>query len=121
MVFRLPPGVQPDEFSTMLSDRFRWGRFSFGGALPAYRGGKSNALVRAFVSAIRGVGGNPTFKLKTGTSDMNIVGPQLSCPVVAYGPGDSSLDHTPFERLSLAEYATAIEVCTRVIDALSSR
>jgi len=29
--------------------------------------------------------------IKTGTSDMNIVGPIWKCPIVAYGPGDSRL------------------------------
>jgi [amino group carrier protein]-lysine/ornithine hydrolase len=52
----------------------------------------------------------PGFGLKTGTSDMNVVGPAWRCPILAYGPGDSALDHTPHEHLSLDEYWQAILV-----------
>ncbi|HSB81098.1 MAG TPA: acetyl-lysine deacetylase, partial [Candidatus Methylomirabilis sp.] len=50
-----------------------------------------------------------------GTSDMNVVGPAWNCPILAYGPGDSSQDHTPHEHLDLAEYHRAISVLTRVL------
>ncbi len=49
---------------------------------------------------------------------MNVVGPLWSCPIVAYGPGDSNLDHTPDEHLDLAEYRTAIATLTRVLTLL---
>jgi len=48
--------------------------------------------------------------LKTGTSDMNVVGPAWGCPLLAYGPGDSGLDHTPDEHIEIAEYLRAIDV-----------
>ncbi len=83
-----------------------------------FRADKNNALVRAFLGAIRDAGGKPAFTVKTGTSDMNIVGPAWGCPIVAYGPGDSALDHTPDEHLDLAEYARAIEVLTKVLATL---
>jgi LysW-gamma-L-lysine carboxypeptidase len=63
----------------------------------AYRAEKNTPLVRSFVAAIRQHGGSPTFTVKSGTSDMNITAPVWQCPAVAYGPGDSSLDHTPHE------------------------
>ena len=63
------------------------------------RSGKSNPLVASFLRSIRREDGNPRFKLKTGTSDMNVVGPVWDCPMLAYGPGDSSLDHTPEEHV----------------------
>lgn len=48
---------------------------------------------------------------------MNIVGPAWGCPIVAYGPGDSRLDHTPQEHVVLEEYLGAIGVLQRVLDA----
>ncbi len=84
-----------------------------------FRADKNNALVRAFLNAIRDAGGSPAFTVKTGTADMNIVGPAWGCPIVAYGPGDSALDHTPNEHLDLAEYARAIDVLARVLAAIS--
>jgi [amino group carrier protein]-lysine/ornithine hydrolase len=37
---------------------------------------------------------------------------------VAYGPGDSALDHTPHEHISLQEYRRATDVLTRVLHLL---
>jgi LysW-gamma-L-lysine carboxypeptidase len=90
-----------------------------GFAIPAYRGEKNNPLVRAFLTGIRSIGGQPGFMLKTGTADMNIVAPLWSCPAVAYGPGDSALDHTPDEHLSLDEYNRAVQVLQRVLVEIS--
>ena len=92
----------------------------FTGHEAAYRAEKNTPLVRYFVQAIRTVGGTPAFKDKTGTSDMNVVGPRWRCPIVAYGPGDSALDHTPHEHLVLDDYLRAIQTLTRVLEALAS-
>lgn len=82
-----------------------------------WRGDRNNALVRSFLAAIRGVDPSirPGFVLKTGTSDMNVVGPAWGCPILAYGPGDSALDHTPNEHLNLAEYERAIQVLAQAL------
>ena len=46
---------------------------TFVGHETAVRHPKDNALTRAFRVAIREQGGQPVFKVKTGTSDMNVV------------------------------------------------
>ena len=86
--------------------------FAFRGWEQPWRADRNNALVRSFLAAIRSVDATaqPHFVFKTGTSDMNVVGPAWNCPIVAYGPGDSALDHTPNEHLSLDEYWRAISV-----------
>ena len=68
--------------------------------------------MRSFLAGLRShdSGAQLGFVLKTGTSDMNVVAPIWRCPIVAYGPGDSSLDHTPNEHLQLNEYWKAINV-----------
>jgi len=88
---------------------------------PAVRGEKNTPLVRAFLSALREEGAQPRFKVKTGTSDMNIVAPLWRCPVLAYGPGDSTLDHTPEEHIELAEYDRAIRVLAGALQALGAQ
>ena len=89
---------------------------------PAWRGDRSNPLVRSFLAAVREVAPAEKlgFVLKTGTSDMNVVGPAWGCPIVAYGPGDSSLDHTPHEHLPLDEYWQAVLVLEGALRNLDS-
>jgi LysW-gamma-L-lysine carboxypeptidase len=87
---------------------------------PAWRSDRNNALVRAFLAAIREQARDrgsdrPGFVVKTGTSDMNVVGPAWGCPILAYGPGDSSLDHTPNEHISLDEYWQAVLVLEQAL------
>ena len=88
------------------------------GAQEGYRSDKRSPLVPPFLRAIRAAGGTPRFTLKLGTSDMTVVGPAWRCPIVAYGPGDAALDHTPEERIDLADYARAIRVLTDVLVSL---
>jgi LysW-gamma-L-lysine carboxypeptidase len=122
--FRLPLDLAPETLEKTLRDlvavQAKAGEVSLRleGCEAAYQALKSTPLVRAFLSAIRAAGGTPRFVLKTGTSDMNIVGPAWSCPILAYGPGDSSLDHTPQEHLNLREYLQAIEVLVGVLTRL---
>jgi LysW-gamma-L-lysine carboxypeptidase len=94
-------------------------RFTFRGYEPAWRGDRSNALVRSVLAGLRShdPGAQLGFVLKTGTSDMNVVAPIWKCPIVAYGPGDSSLDHTPNEHLQLDEYWKAVNVLEQTLRA----
>ena len=80
------------------------------------RTSRTTSLARAFVAGIAAAGGSATFKVKSGTSDMNILAPAWGCPMVAYGPGDSKYDHTPMERLALADYQRAITVLRAVLE-----
>jgi LysW-gamma-L-lysine carboxypeptidase len=85
---------------------------------PAYRAEKNTSLVRAFLSAIRHAGGAPGFTVKSGTSDMNITAPVWQCPTIAYGPGDSDLDHTPNEHIFISEYQRGEQVLAQVLKTL---
>ena len=81
-----------------------------GYAVPAWACEKNTPLVRAFLSGIRSQGGEPRFVYKTGTADLNILAPVWKCPALVYGPGDSNLDHTPDEHISLEEYGKSVLV-----------
>lgn len=97
--------------------------FRFRGYEAPWRGDRQNALVHSFLSGIRAVapGVQPGFVVKTGTSDMNVVAPVWRCPIAAYGPGDSALDHTPHEHLPIADYLRAIDVLAATLDAFAAR
>ncbi|MFI6515519.1 M20/M25/M40 family metallo-hydrolase [Spirillospora sp. NPDC050679] len=83
---------------------------------------RSDALVRAFTRALRAAGSTPRHLAKKGSSDMNTLATTWTgVPMVAYGPGDARLDHTPHERLDAAEYRHARTVLAAAVrDWLSS-
>ncbi|MCU0522485.1 MAG: [LysW]-lysine hydrolase [Anaerolineae bacterium] len=113
--FRLPPGLDPADMEPRLIELAGPASLQFRGQELAYHADKSTPLARAFVRAIDAEDGRARFAVKSGTSDMNVVGSSWSCPMLAYGPGDSRLDHTPEEHIDLAEYHRAISVLTRVL------
>jgi len=119
--FRLPLGVDLEALHAEVENvrgRAEIGQLNYE---PPFRAPKNNALTAALLSAIRAEGGEPAFVIKTGTSDMNVVGPHWQRPIVAYGPGDSSLDHTPQEHIDLDEYLRSIRVLARVLQRLGER
>ena len=130
IAWRLPLGFDADAFSdeirnwpvTHASGAKAAFDFRFRGFERPWRGDRSNALVRSFLAAVRteDPAAQLGFVLKTGTSDMNVVAPLWRCPIVAYGPGDSALDHTPTEHLPLDEYWRAINVIDHALRAFAS-
>lgn len=116
--FRIPLGWDVEGLKTQLQEWAMPGRVGFESADAAIRSEKNSPLARRFVQAIRTAGGRPTFKLKTGTSDMNILAPAWGCPAVAYGPGDSRLDHTPDEAIDLADLERGVQVLAEVLRTL---
>jgi len=118
--FRLPLDISPDELRFTLAEiaDAHDVHLTFGGGEPAYRAGKNTPLVRAFLRAIRAQNGKPGFVVKTGTSDMNVVGPVWNIPIIAYGAGDSALDHTPEEHIEIAEWARSVAVLTYALENL---
>lgn len=115
---RLPPDADPDELITALAPQEGSIQQVYG-TERAFVAEKDTFLTRAMRGAIRANGGQPRFLNKTGTSDMNVVGHIWRCPIVAYGPGDSALDHTPEEHTDFDEYLRAIRVLTHALENLS--
>ena len=118
---RLPPGVDIDALGAELRRLAGDASLETYAYEQAFQTDRSNSLARAFSQALREAGTAPHFKLKTGTSDMNVVGPEWGCPIVAYGPGDSALDHTPGEHVLVADYLKAIDILVRVLGTLQTQ
>jgi LysW-gamma-L-lysine carboxypeptidase len=113
---RLPLEVSPEDWYGKLRELANGALVEPRGfAVPAWACEKNTVLVRALLSAIRSGGGTPNFVYKSGTADLNIVAPAWKCPAVVYGPGDSTLDHTPQEHISLDEYEKAVTVLVEAL------
>lgn len=125
--YRIPPGITTDA----LEERARAIADEHDGdaevsveriaAEEPARTARSTPLATAFARAIAAIGGQTAFKEKSGTSDMNVLLPAWACPMVAYGPGDARYDHTPIERLDLADYGRAIGVLRDVLRRAATR
>jgi len=115
---RLPPGSDVPALQRQMRSWCNGAELAFPYSEPPFQAEKNTHLVRAMLRAIRGRGGRPRFKLKSGTSDMNVVGPAWGCPIVAYGPGDSTLDHTPEEHVEIDEFGRGTEVLVEALKLL---
>ena len=121
--FRVPPGTPVARVEELVHTATAAAgnvKVRFEGSCEGFRASKDTPLVRAFLAAMRELGITPTFKRKTGTSDMNVVGPSFGPSIVAYGPGDASLDHTPEERIDLDELERGVAVLERVLRRLTA-
>jgi [amino group carrier protein]-lysine/ornithine hydrolase len=115
---RLPPRVHSSEIVPVIDSLAGEASIHYLGIQEGYGIDKRSPLTPPFLRAIRAEAGTPRFTRKLGTSDMTVVGPVWRCPIVAYGPGDSSLDHTPDEHIALDDYLKAISVLTHVLRSL---
>ncbi len=122
---RIPPRIGPDELIRKLK-HFKTGyaeinsevmlSLQFGNQTTAYLGPEDSVGVRAFRYGIRkNTGKNVSLLRKTGTSDMNTLAQVCQAPMIAYGPGDSSLDHTKLEKVAVSDYLDSIEVYSSAI------
>jgi LysW-gamma-L-lysine carboxypeptidase len=115
---RLPVGIDRTALQQAMWEWRDGAEVSFPYSERPFRAEKNTPVVRALLRAIRAAGGQPRFKLKTGTADMNVVGPTWGCPIAAYGPGDSALDHTADEHIDVDEFRRAVGVLADAVRTL---
>lgn len=108
--FRIPPRQSTDEIRERADGQLSSGTVHWNDAVEPTMQSPRTVVARAFRAAIRRRDGEPRLLRKTGTSDMNVYARDWDCPMVTYGPGDSSLDHAPDEHLELADLDRAVAV-----------
>ena len=121
--FRLPPGVSAREWEARLremSESAACVKVVCEGHEEAHVSERSDGVARALSVAIREAGMTPSPRVKTGTSDMNVVAPVWKCPIAAYGAGDSALDHTPQEYVVVEEWVRSVGVVRRAVELLAA-
>lgn len=88
----------------------------------AFVGSTDSQAVSSFRWAIKQVlGAQAAFLKKTGTGDVNLFTETQKIPMFAYGPGDSSLDHTEAEHVEISEYLASIEVYAQALPRFAER
>lgn len=111
---RLPVGADPQLWGEELQQKGE----GYGvvvrqvASMPAHLVEKNDPLARALRVAVREEGLSPRLLAKGGTADFNLVA-SWNCPLAAYGPGDSKLDHTAEEHILLADYLVSVRILIR--------
>lgn len=77
---------------------------------------RNTSIVRAFTRSFKNQDIEANYIVKRGTSDMNTLSTKWDVPMVAYGPGNSSLDHTIFENLDYKEVDDSRKILKRAIE-----
>ncbi|RIX59579.1 M20/M25/M40 family metallo-hydrolase [Paenibacillus nanensis] len=86
-------------------------------ATPGFANPRADTLVKAFVRSFAKHGKSVRYLKKRGTSDMNTLASSwANVPMVAYGPGDSSLDHTNDEYLRYEEVETSRAILREAVN-----
>lgn len=107
---RVPPDRTTDAVRELADGELTQGTVTWWDEVPPVMESPRTPVARAFRGAIRAADGTPRLLRKTGTSDMNVFADAWDVPIVTYGPGDSSLDHAPDERIALDEFDRGVEV-----------
>ncbi|PSP48457.1 acetyl-lysine deacetylase [Halobacteriales archaeon QH_7_69_31] len=116
---RVPPGRTTEAVRELADGELDAGTVRWTDAVEPTMQRPKSPVARAFRAAIRQRGGEPRQLRKTGTADTNVYAGAWDCPMATYGPGDSSLDHAPDERLPLADLDRAVTVLEAVGEDLS--
>jgi LysW-gamma-L-lysine carboxypeptidase len=117
--FRLPPDLGFASLLDWLDGERGEAELLVQFAVDAVHTPRDSRAAHALTRAIRHQGGTPRHKVKTGTADMNLLVPRWGCPAVAYGPGNSHLDHTPEEAVDVEELERAVAVLSGALEELS--
>ncbi|MCH1770927.1 MULTISPECIES: N-acetyl-lysine deacetylase [Metallosphaera] len=99
---RYPYGISEGDIISKMSEKFEGCDLTVGESIPPVKVGPSTPAVRALMRGLLQQGVKPSLVRKGGTSDMNLL-ISITPSIATYGPGDSRLEHTEFERITLDE------------------
>lgn len=117
---RTPPAFDTDAFLADVALLCPGAEITVLERTPAVRTSRADPVARTLAAAVRARTGDVEFKLKLGTSDMNVIAPAWGVPIATYGPGDPHQDHTPHEHVELSEYLLAVAILADAVDRLAT-
>ncbi len=121
MEIRIPVGSTPEQYTSLIEKctRKHGVEFEIIFAIKPHLVDKDNLVVRALRKAVRNHYGTPQLFVKSGTADFNHAA-AWNCPLAAYGPGDSSLDHGMEEHVSVKDYLKSIDILEAAVCSIMS-
>ncbi len=110
--FRISPGAKPGYREAIARLELTNSRITILRDTPGYQNSRRDELVKSFVRGASTVlPDRLILQMKKGTSDMNTLATTwTTIPMVAYGPGDASLDHTDEEHVEVDEVRRSRQV-----------
>jgi LysW-gamma-L-lysine carboxypeptidase len=112
---RLPAGTSVDAVLGTVTQALPDARIDVESQCEAVSVPRGSRVARGLARAIAAEGGRPRYTSKTGTCDLNVVWPAWRCDAAVYGPGDSSLDHTPRESIDVDDLRRGTAVLRRAL------
>jgi len=113
---RVPHSTDVDELAAVITAAAAPVHVTVLRATPGHATPRTSPLVKAFSRAFRDADVTPRFLAKKGSSDMNTLATRWrDVPMVAYGPGDASLDHTPDEHILAEEFRLSRTVLAKAV------
>lgn len=113
---RISPDVEKDYISNLNLNFDNEVEIEVLRATPGYQSKRNTSLAKAFARSFKMNGMPINYLVKRGTSDMNTLATTWDVPMIAYGPGDSSLDHTMHEKLFYKEVRDSRKVLKNAIE-----
>ncbi|BDC19374.1 N-acetyl-lysine deacetylase [Acidianus sp. HS-5] len=116
---RYPYGFKLDEILSKINAEFSTCEIKITEHVPPVKVSANDKVVKSLYRALLLQNVKPSLVRKAGTSDMNILS-TITENIATYGPGDSKLEHTPYEKITLEEIFIGISTYTKAIESLCS-
>ncbi|MEM4745984.1 MAG: N-acetyl-lysine deacetylase [Metallosphaera sp.] len=117
---RFPYEVSYNDILSKFKEEFDECDIEIGELIHPVKVSPSTPLVRSLMRGLIRQGMKPSLVKKSGTSDMNILA-SITPSIATYGPGDSRLEHTEFERITLDEIYIATMTYVNSLEELCSK
>ncbi|MDT7900441.1 MAG: N-acetyl-lysine deacetylase [Acidianus sp.] len=114
---RYPYGFKLDDILLKLKEEFASCEIKITEQVPPVKVSANDKMVKSLYKALLLQNIKPAFVRKAGTSDMNILS-AITKNIATYGPGDSKLEHTSYEKITLEEIFIGITTYTKAIEDL---
>lgn len=116
---RYPYGFKLDDILSKLKEEFSSCEIKIIEHVPPVKVSANDKVVKSLYRALLLQSIKPSLVRKAGTSDMNILS-AITENIATYGPGDSKLEHTAYEKITLEEIFIGITTYIKAIEGLCS-